>query len=208
MIDYGVIDRATRRYARVGFDRVEVPWLVSRQISDITKPPGCSTYDVQKESKLATKSFVASAEQSFLYLIAKGQLPVIGKYQAITPCMRDEAFDETHVKYFMKCELITYWHHGGVTSPRETADAQLKSTIDDARRFFLSEIRTAGLGENLLDVVPTSQGYDIVYDGTEIGSYGVRRSGLCTWVYGTGVAEPRFSRVIRRKRGENEWATT
>lgn len=30
----------------------------------------------------------------------------------------------------------------------------------------------------------------------ELGSYGVRRAFFGTWVYGTGIAEPRFSKAL------------
>ena len=41
---------------------------------------------------------------------------------------------------------------------------------------------------------------DIEVDGVEVGSYGIREykcgDKIYTWVYGTGVALPRFSKVL------------
>jgi hypothetical protein len=42
--------------------------------------------------------------------------------------------------------------------------------------------------------------YDIMLDGIEIGSYGHRTCLFCNWIYGTGLAEPRFSRINRNMR--------
>jgi hypothetical protein len=34
-----------------------------------------------------------------------------------------------------------------------------------------------------------------MYNGFELGSYGVRQYHDITWIYGTGIAEPRFSKI-------------
>lgn len=38
---------------------------------------------------------------------------------------------------------------------------------------------------------------DIVFRGIELGSYGIREHKYLKWVYGTGLAEPRFSNVLQ-----------
>lgn len=38
MIDYGRLDRSIQFYEAKGFSRVELPWLVTKEISAITKP--------------------------------------------------------------------------------------------------------------------------------------------------------------------------
>ena len=50
--------------------------------------------------------------------------------------------------------------------------------------------------KNSVDVVPTKEGYDLMINGIEVGSYGLRMGNGYEWVYGTGLAEPRFSVAI------------
>lgn len=59
MIDYALIDRATRYYTDRGYQRIETPWLVSKDIADLTKPLNASTYIVQKDTEQKQKAFVA-----------------------------------------------------------------------------------------------------------------------------------------------------
>lgn len=182
MINYNLLHKSTVHYEKEGFKRIEAPWLVTEQINDITCPPEATKYYVTKGGK--KKTFVASGEQSFLYLINKNFIPY-GDYQTITPCMRDDDFDEYHTKYFMKNELIRY-----VESPSSN---DVKDLVSYAESFFLS----IGAQRNLLTIRETSPiTYDIEYSGIELGSYGMRRCAFCSWVYGTGLAEPRFSRVL------------
>jgi hypothetical protein len=46
--------------------------------------------------------------------------------------------------------------------------------------------------------VKTDVGYDLEINGIEVGSYGRREVGDFTWVYGTGLALPRFSQALNR----------
>jgi hypothetical protein len=48
---------------------------------------------------------------------------------------------------------------------------------------------------NEIKIVKTNIGYDLELNNIELGSYGVRKYGQLHWVYGTGLAEPRFSKV-------------
>jgi len=43
----------------------------------------------------------------------------------------------------------------------------------------------------------TAIGWDLNLYGQEIGSYGIRKLGGHHWVYGTGLAEPRFSTLVQ-----------
>lgn len=183
MIDYVLLGLSAAYYEDEGFQRIESPWLVSEAVNRITAPIGASMYYVQKQGK--TKCFVASGEQSFLYLINKNFIPG-GNYQTITPCMRDEDFDSTHTKYFMKNELISFG--------RGRYNAEDMTAI--ALSFFA---KTVGNARDL-EVVKTDEGFDINFHGIEIGSYGERSCEFVDWTYGTGLAEPRFSRILNRKR--------
>lgn len=176
MIDYGRIDRSIKFYESDSFQRIESPWTVTKDISGITKPKDKPDWEIKGKNKV----LVASGEQSFLYLYLKGFLPK-GRYQTITPCFRDEVFDLTHTKYFIKNELIIT-DYVNVES--------LNSLIESCKKFFESELNRE------IDIIKTEQGYDLEFEGVEIGSYGIRKCEYLEWVYGTGLAEPRFSTLL------------
>ena len=194
MINYNLLAKAQKYYGENGYEFIEVPWMVSKECDEITKPNNMTPMIIEYNNK----HLIASGEQGFLYLYMKGYLPN-GKYQTITPCFRNEPFDVTHQKMFMKCELITFLDHN---ASREEIKKVLDKTKDDAHKFFcsiakypdwISEIKTHNI-ENTAKCRLYAN-YDIEYEGFEIGSYGVREYNDMLWVYGTGLAEPRFSKV-------------
>lgn len=181
MINYGIIHDSVNYYETVGFLRIESPWAVTRGISQITAPPNASYFTIQEKNKV----LVASGEQSFLSLYNKSHLPK-GQFQTITPCFRDEPFDALHTKYFIKNELI---------KTDSTGTNDLYQMIDYAYLFFSKYIK----GCSELDIVNTGTlSYDILYQGVELGSYGIRECDFLTWIYGTGVAEPRLTRTLKK----------
>lgn len=195
MIDYSQIASAIDFYTNKGFQRIETPWLVSKDIADLTKPLDASTYIVQKDVERKQKAFVASGEQSFLYLINKGHLPASGRYQTVTPCLRDDSWDTTHMKNFIKLELIEYITYSEYANIKLNTNNTVHRMVDQALDFFSTKVNSS-----LLTVINTSTkdtvSFDINLNGVEIGSYGYRSSMFCEWIYGTGIAEPRFSRLI------------
>lgn len=78
MINYQYIQDSIEYYEENGFLRIEAPWTVSEKVSDITKPDGA----LNMQFKHNDKCFVASGEQSFLYLYLKEFLPK-GQYQNV-----------------------------------------------------------------------------------------------------------------------------
>lgn len=42
----------------------------------------------------------------------------------------------------------------------------------------------------------TPQGIDLLINGVEVGSYGIRTLGGFSWIYGTGVALPRYTQAV------------
>ena len=178
MIDYARLGRAVDWYKSEGFSSIEVPWTVTDAVSNITKPPGKTDWEITGKNKV----LVASGEQGFLYLYLKGFLPR-GRFQTVTPCFRDEPFDMTHTKYFMKNELI---------STEDTSEKELDKIITIAAVFFEEELGCPVVRTE------TPFGFDLECGGHELGSYGIRStpfiSGL-TWIYGTGLAEPRMSTI-------------
>lgn len=183
-IDYSLLAKAKEYYEKEGFNYIETPWLVSSAASNITAPEGVLHYIVTKGQK--TKEFVASGEQGFLYLALKGYLTP-GKYCTITPCLRNDDFDYTHSKQFMKCELIEF-----LAKPIDPVDYRryMNDVMSYAEEFFLSQ----GLKTNEVKVSETSSDLYSEND-VELGSYGYRSFEGLHWIYGTGLAEPRFSRV-------------
>ncbi len=173
MIDYLLLHKSTIFYESIGFQRIESPWTVTKEVSAITKPIGSKEFEIIGKDKV----LVASAEQGFLYLYLKGFLPK-GKFSSISPCYRDEPFSKVHTKYFIKNELI---------NTIKTTDSELDHMIDNCKIFFETNL------EANVDIVKTEVGYDIEYKGVEIGSYGIRECEYLRWIYGTGLAEPRFS---------------
>lgn len=192
MINYSMLAQASQYYSDLGYERIEAPWLVSKEISDVTKPLGASTFIVQKDIEQKQKAFVSSGEQSFLYLINKGHLPSSGRFHTITPCLRNDMWDEIHMKQFMKLELIYYVTTVENYFVTEPFNLELDKMVDTCLKYFTKLAGTS----NTVEVIKTDQGYDINMNGIEIGSYGIRSCLFAEWIYGTGLAEPRFSRIL------------
>ena len=177
MIDYQLLHKSILNYEGVGFERIETPWLVTEAVDSITRPVGVQPYRVEAKNK----NLIASGEQGFLYLYLKEYLPK-GKFQTVTPCFRNDSFDYTHTKYFMKNELI---------QTDKVDEKHLKLMLTCARTFFRS------IFDDEIDVVQTSDfSYDLEWNKYELGSYGIRECDFLKWIYGTGCAEPRTSKLI------------
>lgn len=164
-------------YVQHGFEHIEVPWIVPKQISNITKPPGAGDFELTTGEVL-----VASGEQSFLKLIHDGYLKP-GRYSCTTPCFRIEPrVDEGTRIQFMKLELI---------DTRDVTPENLAWIVEAAKGFFSRYLEVT--------TMPTPDGVDIVSKRhrIELGSYGFRTHPLVgPWLYATGCAEPRLSYAI------------
>lgn len=179
-IDYKKISDSINFYDLHGFKRVEAPWWVPMEIMAITAPKGKEGGDYYLPKN--NKCLVASAEQSFLYLANQGLLPK-GRYQATSPCFRDETQGPMRRKFFIKNELI-------ITDV--VNEEILHKTIELALNFF----KTIVPNPDLLQIFEDNSGFDIEYGGIELGSYGIRSCSFLDWIYATGCAEPRLSRAI------------
>lgn len=178
MIDFNLINKSIDYYSTIGFQRIETPWLVTEAVDSITRPRNVKPYIVEAKKK----NLIASGEQGFLYLYLKEYLPK-GKFQTTTPCFRNDSFDYTHTKYFIKNELI---------NTKDVNCQQLLYMVEQAEKFFNSL-----LIKGSVNIIDTSDGFDIMLGEYELGSYGIRECKFLKWIYGTACAEPRTSKLIK-----------
>ncbi len=176
IIRWDFISQALDYYKNKGFQYAEVPWIVSEKAINVTLPSDKDCVMTQ------LGPLVGSAEQSFIQLMMNNKLKY-GNYIAATPCFRDDLEDKWHNKYFFKVELIKYIEENKLNDV-------VKMTM-----MSLDFFRKLANGTDL-KIVPTEDGYDIELKGVEIGSYGLRKFENKMWVYGTGLAEPRFSKAL------------
>ena len=181
-VNYKIIGEAVEYYSKQGYQYVEAPWLVSHESVTITLPPSARVMQVRLDGVVKYGYLVGSGEQSFLEI--RDDLCPGRKYQCVTPCFRDEPeYDELRLPYFLKVELILpLWK---TDDPEEG----VKVVIRDAGNFFCKYTGPTS--------VQTEIGTDLCAMGVELGSYGWREHEGFRWVYGTGVAEPRLSQVMR-----------
>lgn len=175
MINYNNIISSINYYKGCGFTQINAPWIVPSYILDITKPVQSNSILLQDKKQ----GLVASGEQSFLFMIASGELPR-GRYQTVTPCFRDDNVDQIHQKWFLKNELI---------ETDIVNEYELEKVTGLALNFFRKYLPNT-------EAVVTDIGFDIEYMGIELGSYGIREHLGYRWIYATGCAEPRLSILI------------
>jgi hypothetical protein len=170
-------------YEALGYAYTDVPWVVRARTYYATKPPsaGEDLYIPEWHNYLC-----ASGEQG---LVESSARLLHKKLQTITPCFRDEPqYDALHLPHFMKLELMV------VLAPDDDPRAYLGQMLASASRFFGQKIAATDASTDVFSTGPES--YDITCNGIEIGSYGIRALDDFRWVYGTGLAEPRFSQAI------------
>jgi aspartyl-tRNA synthetase len=184
------IMNAMNFYSGRGYAPVSVPYVIDVDVNAMTCPEYCAAPRHQKVGPNAGV-YSGSAEQGFLQLMkdrAIGQ----GKYMAITPCVRDEWCDETHFLTFLKVELIHII--------KEPSYKAAEAMMSDAYDFFMKSVgNTRSEVLELVNFDNLNYEHDILLNGFEIGSYGIRKGyNGETYVYGTGIAEPRFSYAYAR----------
>lgn len=183
-------------YESCGFKYIEAPWVVSDTAVLLTIPPGVQTLRCQDGA------LVGSAEQGFIQMMLDGKLPP-GKYVAAGPCFRTEKVDRLHQRTFFKVELIE------VRPVRRHPIFEMERLTREMAEMALSVFHMLEGGQNA-EIVETRYGMDIELNGIEVGSYGFRgvdelaaefvnlKKPYPQWVYGTGLAEPRFSLATGR----------
>lgn len=191
MIDYNKIGFAVDYYGGFGFKYIEVPWIVSEASVAATAPTGVRLFNT------FAGELVASGEQSFIEirheLMKAPGFPAL--FQCVTPCFRDEPIqDQYHKQYFLKNELIAVCHptHDKNHIPWAAIDFVIRNALAFFGKFAKKEAIKVKSVPQENSVVNT----DIFINDIEVGSYGYRHYEDFCWVYGTGIAEPRFSQAI------------
>ena len=176
----------------------------------------------------SNKTLVSSGEQSFLYLMIKGFLPQ-GRFQTITPCFRfNDNFNINHSKYFIKNELIVSDSHDveefldviesafnffsqyiRVQIVPQNYNSEnsllLYSSIHDFKNKFIEHNENNNyINKTVWDLegyfdIDNDKNQERICHRYELGSYGFRQHQSLKWIYGTGLAEPRFSNTLKIK---------
>lgn len=176
LIDFEKIAEAKSYYEKLGYNEIPVPWFLSFEPYNATRPPD------RREFFSLDGYLNASGEQGFLELMIAGDK--LTKHCCITPCFRDERIlDNIHHRYFIKLELIN----------TDVSLDNLNKIIQDAKVFFEKYVPVKVIQTNIegptFDIVDTAS-------NIELGSYGIRTYKQFSWIYGTGVALPRLDTVI------------
>jgi aspartyl-tRNA synthetase len=175
-IDYVLLGNAQAYYQTLGYQELAVPWIISHEAQNAMRPPD------RREFFTLDGYLNSSGEQSFLELLLAGK--ALTKHCCITSCFRDEAPDSLHQRYFVKLELIN----------TDATEANLQAMLYDAKTFF-DQISPKEYQTSIVTTDSIAPTYDIVdgRNGIELGSYGIRTYKSHRWIYGTGLALPRFS---------------
>lgn len=178
-IDWILLAKAVDYYNNHDYYQIETPFAIPEFYHFYTKPHHDQTF-VLKDGlfKSHVHELVGSAEQGFIYLLVNNKLDVSKKLFSVTPCFRYDNYDKLHQPWFMKLELFHYSSH----------EQDLTNMIDTVKKFY--EMHS----ELPVNIVQTSEkSFDLEINNIEVGSYGFRHIENHTFIYGTGLALPRFS---------------
>ena len=185
MINYKILSDAIEYYKRRNYIEINMPWYVGESIHNITFEITNSKWQLPSGDIL-----LGSAEQGFINQMLNHNL--LGKFQATTPCFREDTIDELHQEHFIKTELFI--------NESEDFNKTLDKILSDVFGFLIKYVDVTRI--NFVDTSSETgiRSIDIKIGGIEVGSYGIREykygGKIYTWVYGTGVALPRFSKVL------------
>lgn len=191
-IDYQHISNAINFYKALGYQYIEVPWWTNRDITNITvqnvEPFTVGTKELQYD-------FIGSAEQGFITLCKAGKLKANTFYVACSPCVRNEIEDSLHQQSFMKVELFAYIHDDHDVASIEQAQSYVALMKNNAKELFEKDA-------TVTQYQYSESAVDLLINEVEVGSYGYRRDSDYDriYIYGTGLAEPRFNVAMTYKR--------
>lgn len=188
MIDLLKLQHAETVAKTCGYVSLPVPWIVPREVCAITRPRNANEITVschEHTTGLFDGELVGSGEQGFLAI--RSQLKAKEKYVTTTPCFRSETKYEPGIRepWFMKVELMVW--------EPEFPQLALDNVIHVAQMIM-------GPWARNLEMVPVGANQvDLNLNGIEVGSYGYREHEDFSWVYGTAMAEPRFSFALEKR---------
>ena len=184
-IDYNLLNKALKYFSKKGFNQIEVPWRVSREAIN-------GTFDSKDSFKSKDKFLIGSAEQGFLELHLQNKLRGT-QFMSVSPCFRNESEDYFHQQEFIKLELIYF------------SDYSLESRVEYKifREFIISfiikKLKIKSSDIVVLETKDSNSIYseDILINRIEYGSYGIRQFQDKYYIYGTGIALPRASKILK-----------
>ena len=181
MIDYELLNKALKYYAKVGFRQIEVPWRVSAEAIN-------STFNINLSFKSDNKFLIGSAEQGFLELYLRNKL-TSNQLMSVSPCFRNKQEDDLHQQEFIKLELccITNYEIFRVYD----------SAMEDVVNFIKTELNISDFEIIKTDDSNSIYSEDIIINDIEYGSYGIRQFQDMYYIYGTGIALPRASKILK-----------
>ena len=179
LIDWSLLAKASQFYLQAGFVQKETPFAIAEKYHTYIKPHDNKSFVLdQGIFKEEPHELVGSAEQGFIYLLLNNQIQPFERLFSITPCFRFDTYDCLHQPWFMKLELFHY----------SSNIDDLKSMITLVKDFLTS------ISKFSVDLVNTGKNtYDLEINSIEVASFGFRVVEGLTFIYGTGLALPRFS---------------
>ena len=188
-IDYNLLNKALKYFSKRGFKQVEVPWRVSKEAIE-------GTFNSRESFKSDDKFLIGSAEQGFLELYLQNKL-TSNQLMSVSPCFRNELEDYFHQQEFMKLELICF------LDKLADLDFRFNDEYSNVKRLVISfiikklKIKTSNIF--ILETNESNSIYseDILVNGIEYGSYGIRQFQDEYYIYGTGIALPRASKILK-----------
>lgn len=179
-MDWQILAQACEYYKNHGFINMETPWLIPNEYSNYTKPHTDKSFIFSNGMfEKSEHELVGSAEQGFIYLYLNNYLEE-KNYYSVSPCFRVDDYDNLHYPWFMKLELFK--------PIKKENSVALDDIIICAFDFFKQHAKG-----NLIISQMEKDMFDINLNGIEIGSYGIREVENRYYVYGTGLALPRFT---------------
>lgn len=181
IVDYKLLSKAIKFFSHKGYTQVETPWRVSEESINLT-------FKSSESFKSDDKFLVGSAEQGFLEMISDGILEY-GRYMSVSPCFRNEKEDYYHQQEFIKLELIDIILVKNMFALNLMRDSVLK--------FITKHLKVKSSSIVVVSTNDDSTDFDILIDGIEYGSYGFRNIEEKVYIYGTGIALPRASKILK-----------
>ena len=190
-IDYNLLNKALKYFSKKGFNQIEVPWRVSREAIN-------GTFDSKDSFKSKDKFLIGSAEQGFLELHLQNKLRGT-QFMSVSPCFRNESEDYFHQQEFMKLELIYFSNNELSILP-----SQYELLRNMIICFIIKKLKIKSSEIVVLETKDSNSIYseDILINRIEYGSYGIRQFQDKYYIYGTGIALPRASKILKSIEGK------